>query len=491
MSTTDIPNAAPRTEPTVPQTSTALPNGEPCPTSPTIEFECELRCPIYGMDGECFSDPEDYTDYRSTVLAVEFSPRESKDAIRLGLIEGLQENTHLPSGAEPLLSLDLIKEQPLIDKEQSAKTGVQDPVHSEFSARPTKDKTLQMVKEYTSYRLGHMSGTNLPRGNGGKTDHSLSAASGESLASSTALSDNTFVSGLDGTSTLADISFTCAFAGCERLCSLLDAISDICPKCGPFSTIRYCGKEHLWHDAILHWKNCGQFSLIYQYEAGPIPKEFFGSLPMLHNIRGFDSPERHRQALGFVSATNYGDYFVFADFVPTATPKLHTLTSENPVCSTSVEFIVRFDDPVWKDRFRRVLAICLFEGIEYQGLCGVLFRLIRGWMRSKEIWNPEVEYKVAKQIDREMGFVLPLSKICRHNVQEKEWDGSDLSPLDKTTHRFCLSKGRRFQEKDLVMGQGIGGLCSEKESTFEVLRAHRIYHPTVRDMMARVNGVGF
>jgi hypothetical protein len=32
-------------------------------------------------------------------------------------------------------------------------------------------------------------------------------------------------------------------------CGFADGGSVVCPKCGPFSLVRYCGKDHLWEDA--------------------------------------------------------------------------------------------------------------------------------------------------------------------------------------------------------------------------------------------------
>jgi hypothetical protein len=81
---------------------------------------------------------------------------------------------------------------------------------------------------------------------------------------------------------------------------------------------------------------------------------------MVPSFHGWDSPERHRQALWFSSATNQGDYFVFADSVLNQLRSIGTPVSHGPRCSTRVVLIVRFDNPIQKDRFRRLMAICLF-----------------------------------------------------------------------------------------------------------------------------------
>lgn len=137
-------------------------------------------------------------------------------------------------------------------------------------------------------------------------------------------------------------------------------MSVVCPKCGPYSPVRYCGKEHLWDDAIVHWEHCGGYSLPYQCLAGPLPEEILVGPPMVPSFHGWDNPERHRQALWFSSAAKQGDYFVFADSVLNQLRSVGTPASHGTRCSTRVVLTVRFDNPIQKDRFRRLLAICLF-----------------------------------------------------------------------------------------------------------------------------------
>ncbi|OGE52024.1 hypothetical protein PENARI_c011G11976 [Penicillium arizonense] len=452
----------------------ASPGDQPILTSPTTEVACELRYPVSGKDELCFSDPEDYTNYRAVVVAVDFPREESTDAVRLGLFEGPQKITRSSFPADFTLSLDLIEGGSTADEEQSAKAGVrvhvQDPVCSESSSLPMTVKTSQEKEKYNSYRLGHMSGTDSSSGNGGEGHHSSPLAGiTKEVGSPTAEQEgDNLISEVCRPRTLAKAVFPCALEGCRVLCSLTDEMSVVCPKCGPYSSVRYCGKEHLWDDAIVHWEHCGGYSLPYQCLAGPLPEEILVGPPMVPSFHGWDSPERHRQALWFSSATNQGDYFVFADSV------LNQLRS--------------IGTP--KDRFRRLMAICLFGGVEYRGLVGVLFRFIRGWMKFHRVWDRMEGNILVDQLEREMGVFIPTSHICQHNVRENEWTGADQCPFDESTHRHCVPPQQRLQE-DLEGGRGLEGLCNDLESTCWILRAHRTTHPTIRSVVARVRGDGF
>jgi hypothetical protein len=270
------------------------------------------------------------------------------------------------------LSLDPIDDGYQADKEQSAKTVVQahgqSTVCSESIPRSMTIKTFQKVEQYVFYRLGHMSGTDSPSGNGGSR-HSLLMESPTEVGFTTAEKEGNSIT-LEACRpwNLAEVSYLCAFEGCQVICSLMDGVSGICPKCGPFSTVRYCCKEHLWNDAVVHWQHCGKLAFPYQCQAGPLPERFLIGPPLVPSFHGWDSPERHRQALWFSTANEHGDYFVFTDTYRPPKWDSGTPVSRGPLCSAQVELVVRLDNPKWKARFRRLLAISLF------GKCSFVFK---------------------------------------------------------------------------------------------------------------------
>lgn len=155
-------------------------------------------------------------------------------------------------------------------------------------------------------------------------------------------------------------SIICEEKDCQVLCDLRDGVSVVCPKCGPFSLVRYCGKNHLWEDAKRHWVNCTMHPVLEQHLAGLFPYNDLVGPPMLPCLHQWDSPERHRQALWFSSARDRGDYFVFAELDTAVNAADAPASHAGRGCSPRVAHIVRFEDAEENDRFRRCLAICLF-----------------------------------------------------------------------------------------------------------------------------------
>lgn len=157
-----------------------------------------------------------------------------------------------------------------------------------------------------------------------------------------------------------EIPLPCSREGCLNQCSFMDGSTVICPACGPFSLVRYCGKQHLWEDVLDHWIRCRCYPLLHKFGISSIPKEIFMGPPILHNFHQWDRPERHRQAVWFSSAASYGDYFVFMnnDYPPNSV--YQSAGSEGPVYPMGANVACWFKKPQEKDRIRRVLAVCLF-----------------------------------------------------------------------------------------------------------------------------------
>lgn len=118
---------------------------------------------------------------------------------------------------------------------------------------------------------------------------------------------------------LTKVSFPCAKMDCRRACNPWDGQSVICPKCGPYSLIRYCGRDHLREDVSQHWNHCDKYSFQHPCVPGSVPPEVLSGPPQLPCRHRWDSPERHRQAMLFSTARrDDGDYVLFAEW-PLAT----------------------------------------------------------------------------------------------------------------------------------------------------------------------------
>lgn len=152
--------------------------------------------------------------------------------------------------------------------------------------------------------------------------------------------------------------FPCTKTDCDKRCSSWDGASVICPRCGPFSEVRYCSQDHLYEDIKPHWAFCGQMTFRHPCRESTIPRHQKEGPPLLPSRHNWDTPERHRQAV-YHATNSGGDYFIFADWA-------EFMTAGQPVnnvgvrCTNRVLAVVQFDEPEEKDRFRRVLGVCLF-----------------------------------------------------------------------------------------------------------------------------------
>ncbi|KAJ5781367.1 uncharacterized protein N7518_009850 [Penicillium psychrosexuale] len=226
---------------------------------------------------------------------------------------------------------------------------------------------------------------------------------------------------------LRTLGVTCHEPFCEVLCCLGDGVSVVCPKCGPFSLVRYCGKDHLWEDAKRHWVVCTQLPVLEQCLASSISHDLLVGPPMLPNLHQWDKPERHRQALWFSSARDRGDYFVFAEWVDLVKVEDDPASHLQLRCSPRIAHIVRFEDAEEKDRFRRCLAICLFAAIEHPALVDYLYRLVRDWMRAHNMWasDKDMDSMLRYQMGLEMGGAIDQSRLGLRHACETEWIGAD------------------------------------------------------------------
>jgi hypothetical protein len=153
--------------------------------------------------------------------------------------------------------------------------------------------------------------------------------------------------------------FPCALAGCDKRCSSWDGASVICPRCGPYSEVRYCGEDHLFADSKAHWAStCGQMTFRHPCRESTIPRQQRDGPPLLPSRHNWDTPERHRQAVRH-AVDRSGDYFIFSDWEDwRAAGQPENILDVR--CSNRVVCVVSFDDREDKDRFRQVLGVCLF-----------------------------------------------------------------------------------------------------------------------------------
>ncbi|KAE8355812.1 hypothetical protein BDV28DRAFT_162388 [Aspergillus coremiiformis] len=278
--------------------------------------------------------------------------------------------------------------------------------------------------------------------------------------------------------------FPCAKVGCEKRCNLWDGATVICPRCGPFSEIRYCSEEHLVEDIKWHWLYCGQMTFEHPCRENSIPRDVKHGPPLVPCLHPYDTPERHRQAVYFNAKAGGGDYFIFSDWADLVEAGLPTNNSEVG-CSSRVVYTIKFDDTNEKDRFRRVLATCLFMTIEVTELVDYLFRLIRDKLRS-EAAPMELDNALTYQFHEEFRVTIQPHITGNRHACMTDWDGRNRRHCQDTVCRREYSR-----VLGSLGGKGHRQLIDHLEGSYWILRAARTTHPSVTDANARMRGEGF
>ena len=297
--------------------------------------------------------------------------------------------------------------------------------------------------------------------------------------------------------------FPCAKAGCEKRCNLWDGATVICPRCGPFSEIRYCCKEHLLEDIKYHWLYCGQMTFEHPCRENSIPRDVRDGPPLVPCLHPYDTPERHRQAVYFNAKVREGDYFIFSDWTDLVKAGFPESNVEVR-CSSQVIYTIRFEDASEKDRFRRVLATCLFSTstsliyhwyllityfhtvtIEVTELVDFLFRLIRDKLRSQTA-PIELEATLRYQFQQEFCVAIQPHITGERHACVTDWDGRNRRNCQDA---ICRAEYRRLLGS--LGGKGHSQLIDHLEGSYWILRAARTTHPDITDAKARMRGEGF
>ncbi|KAL3488789.1 hypothetical protein BJX62DRAFT_227102 [Aspergillus germanicus] len=283
--------------------------------------------------------------------------------------------------------------------------------------------------------------------------------------------------------------FSCAKSDCDSRCNLWDGATVICPRCGPFSETRYCSREHLLKDIKVHWARCGQNVFQHSCRESTIPKDVREGLPLIPCLHPYDTPERHRQAVYLNMHSSAGDYFIFSDWVDMVEagfPDDHL----NLRCSNRILCAVKFTDSRAKDRFRRVLAACLFVTLESHALTDYLFRLIRDNLRTTTLPPttslPTLESSLKYQLHQETGVTILPGITGERHACETDWAGTNRR---NCPNPVCRAEYRRMLGS--LGGHGHEALVEHLEASYWILRAARTTHPDVKGAADRMRGVGF
>ncbi|KAJ5544989.1 hypothetical protein N7535_006623 [Penicillium sp. DV-2018c] len=475
------------------------------PTVKEEEVEVEIRSPIPYKGGElCLSDPEEYARGCMEVASQRPRKRSSFHAFQPGLFKFQGDAVSSPP-ADPPSTQNHFNERVTTD---NAELGTEQPRSDcppdsleqarakSAAARNAKKRAKRQLKRkqrhadqiaqsreplepsLTAASSGHGVEGRAPSPHGTSWDEEVPLGAMQ-------LDD----SGASPASTLdlRTVGVRCAKVDCEVVCGYADGASVVCPGCGPFSYVRYCGKHHLWEDAKEHWLYCGMASMQEMCLAISIPYDVLVGPPMLPGRYNVGFPERHREALWFSTASDRGDYFLFTDWTDITAAGDQPMAHLELRCSPRVPYTVRFEDAEEKDRFRRCLAICLFAAVEHPALVDYVYRLIRDWLVAHNLWASDNDLDCMLTYQLKLEFRHELEASCRHAC-EMEWVGVSSCHCEDPT---CASERRPTSSDDWWVDIGFRGLCDYLEYRHWILRAHRTTHPTVSDVVARTCGVGF
>ena len=106
-------------------------------------------------------------------------------------------------------------------------------------------------------------------------------------------------------------TYLCPKQDCNKVTSPWDGSTVICPRCGPYSGIRYCCTQHLLDEMVNHWgTECLRYTMHHPCDPLTIhPRQVQGP-PAMPNLCGWDNVERHRQVIYHAAAIE-GEYFIF------------------------------------------------------------------------------------------------------------------------------------------------------------------------------------
>lgn len=175
----------------------------------------------------------------------------------------------------------------------------------------------------------------------------------------------------------------------------------------------------------MHWQDCGRYYFQCLVQKNSIPPKLLEGPPEIPSILSWNNPEHHRQATWFANSRDEADYFIFSDWRDQMNMRV-PLGSFEWRCSPRVWISVHFSNAVEKDRFRRILAVCLMSSISVQPLVDYMFRLIRDNLSATHQWTPYVDLMLRYQIRFELGVHLPWHITGHRHACETEWNGTSF-----------------------------------------------------------------
>jgi ssDNA-binding Zn-finger/Zn-ribbon topoisomerase 1 len=200
----------------------------------------------------------------------------------------------------------------------------------------------------------------------------------------------------------------CRNPECRKLTKPYDGSTVICPRCGPYSRIRYCSKKCVFDDLLMHWGvDCGKHTLTQKADPLTIEARQINIPPFIPSLTHHDRPERHRQMVRH-SLDQTADYFIFSDFVqwradgfPGTWPATKHASGDLLV---ALNFAQNGSLVPAKHIFARLLRICFLVGAMRTDMTYFLFKMIQGRLYELGLATEDVKNCLIWQFKHEFGY---------------------------------------------------------------------------------------
>lgn len=214
----------------------------------------------------------------------------------------------------------------------------------------------------------------------------------------------------------------CNLRSCNKPTTSTDISTCVCPRCGPFSIVRYCSVVHLHADLRRHYiedctRRTNMLALIATGTLEPFNKPTRPFIPA--NNPDNDSLERHRQAVHHSYPTNSQvSYCVFNDadiliageqgaFIPSP-----SLLGKYRGYGELIATVAMRDQSVVKAQFvgtlEKVLAMGVSAGKNAPDKCRLLFNWIKVYFEGERQWDQSMMNRIALAMQLEFGYKVPL-----------------------------------------------------------------------------------
>ncbi|ERF74231.1 hypothetical protein EPUS_03421 [Endocarpon pusillum Z07020] len=200
----------------------------------------------------------------------------------------------------------------------------------------------------------------------------------------------------------------CRNQECRKLTSPYDESTVICPRCGPYSLIRYCSKKCLFDDLLMHWGvECGSFTLAQKADPMTITRRQISIQPYIPSLDHIDRPERFRQFVRH-SIDTTGDYFIFSDWADWRNAGFRMPWPAEQHASGSILAIVNFTQTgssvPSRMLFTRLLRICFLVGGARTDMAYFLFKMIIGRLTELGLATSDIKNCLVWQFKHEFAY---------------------------------------------------------------------------------------